>query len=381
MASILRRVEFGVKTKGKKLVVTSPDYRLDIGEGVIGRADLMEEVARIYGYDKIAATRMHDEIPPQRENRTLDLEERIRDYLARMGLQEVITYRMTTGEAEARRLPAGTPPDDKPYIRLLNPISQDRIAMRKSLLASVLEIVERNANLRERVAIFEIGPIFHTSEAGPLPDEYQRLVIALTGPRGVTNWDGAETTQFDFYDVKGLVNNLLNDLGLWDARYEVGQHPSFHPGKCAKVIMGERQLAVLGELHPNVHTQYDFGNYPVQAATINLDVLYELVPERFDSEPVPAYPPVLEDLAFIVNEATPASQVEELIRQTGGKMLNTLALFDVYRSEQIGNGKKSLAYQLTYQNPERTLTDDEVAKLRERIVKRLEQELGAILRG
>jgi phenylalanyl-tRNA synthetase beta chain len=381
MASMLRRVEFGVKTKDKKLVVTSPDYRLDIGEGVIGRADLMEEVARIYGYDKIAATRMHDEIPPQRENRTLDLEERIRDYLARMGLQEVITYRMTTGEAEARRLPAGTPPDDKPYIRLLNPISQDRVAMRKSLLASVLEIVERNANLRERVAIFEIGPIFHASEAGPLPDEYQRLVIALTGPRGVTNWDGAETTPFDFYDVKGLVNSLLNELGLWDAHYEVGQHPSFHPGKCAKVKLGERQLAVLGELHPNVHAQYDFGEHPVQAATINLDVLYELVPERFDSLPVPAYPPVLEDLAFIVAEVTPASQVDELIRQTGGKMLSELMLFDVYRSEQIGNGKKSLAYQLTYQNPERTLTDDEVAKLRERIVKRLEQELGAKLRG
>jgi phenylalanyl-tRNA synthetase beta chain len=381
LATILRKLEFSVKTKGKKLLVTSPDHRLDIGEGVIGKADLMEEVARIYGYEKIAATRMRDQIPPQQTNRTLELEERIRDLLTRAGLQEVITYRMTTGEQEARRLPEGSPPDDKPYIRLQNPISQDRVVMRKSLLASVLEIMERNANLRERVAIFEIGPIFHASEAGPLPDELPRLVIALSGSRGLANWDDAENKPFDFYDMKGTVGNLLRDMGLRDLVFEVGEHPSFHPGKCSKVMMAGRQLGVFGELHPQVHAQYDFGNQPVMAAKVNLDVLYELVPERFDSLPVPTYPPVLEDLAFIIDEAVSADTVDSLIRQTGGKLLTALVLFDLYRSEQIGKGKKSLAYQLTYQHPDRTLTDDEVAKLRERIVQRLEQELGAQLRG
>jgi phenylalanyl-tRNA synthetase beta chain len=381
IATLLKRAEFAVKTKGKKLVVTSPDHRLDIGEGVIGKADLMEEVARLYGYEKIKATRMRDEIPPQRNNQTLELEERIRDILSRMGLQEIITYRMTTGEQEARRLPTGTPPDDKPYIRLLNPISQDRVAMRKSLLASVLEIAEGNSNLRERIALYEIGPIFHASEAGPLPDELQRLVIVLAGPRGVANWDQPDTAPFDFYDVKGIVNELLNDLGLWQLDYQVGQHPSFHPGKCAKVMLSDHQIAVFGELHPQVHAQYDFGMYPVMAATINMDLLYTLVPERFDSEPVPMYPPVLEDLAFIVDESVPANQVERLVRETGGKLLTALTLFDVYRGEQIGAGKKSLAYQMTYQHAERTLTDDEVAKLRERIVKRLEQDLSAKLRG
>lgn len=380
IAAILRKLEFSVENKGKKLLVTNPDHRLDIGEGVIGKADLMEEVARIYGYEKIAATRMGDELPPQHGNRTLELEERIRDFLVRVGLQEVITYRMTTGEQEMRRLPAGTPADDKPYIRLQNPISQDRVVMRKSLLASVLEIVERNANLRERIAVFEIGPIFHVSEDGPLPDELQRLVLAVSGPRGLANWDDAETRPFDFYDMKGLVSSLLHVMGL-RLVFDVGTHPSFHPGKGSTVSVGEKQLGVFGELHPQVHAQYDFPAHPVLAAKINLDALYELVPERFDSEAVPVYPPVLEDLAFIVDEAVPAGQVESLIRQTGGKLLNDLALFDVYRSEQIGAGKKSLAYQLTYQHPEQTLTDEEVAKLRERIVKRLEQELGAKLRG
>lgn len=380
LATILRKLEFDVKTKGKKLTVTSPDHRLDIGEGVIGKADLMEEVARIYGYEKIAATRMHDEIPPQQTNRTLELEERIRDFLTRVGLQEVITYRMTTGQQEARRLPAGTPPDDKPYIRLQNPISQDRVVMRKSLLASVLEIVERNANLRERIAVFEIGPVFHASESGPLPDELPRLVMVISGPRGLANWKVAETEPYDFYDIKGTVEGLLRDMGLGELVFEAGQHPSFHPGKCAKVLMGGRQLGVFGELHPQVHAQYDFGKHPVMAAKLNLDVLYELVPERFDSEPVPVYPPVLEDLAFIFDEAVPADKVDTIIRQAGGKLLTGSVLFDVYRSELIGAGKKSLAYQLTYQHLDRTLTDDEVAKLRESIVKRLEQELGAQLR-
>ncbi|MEX1246979.1 MAG: phenylalanine--tRNA ligase subunit beta [Anaerolineales bacterium] len=381
MAAILRRLEFGVRTQGQKLAVTSPDHRLDIGEGVVGMADLMEEIARVYGYEKIAATRMADELPPQRGNRTLEIEERIRDLLARLGLQEIMTYRLTTPEQEARRLPAGTLPDDKPYVRVANPISQERVVLRKSLLASVLETVERNANLREHLAVFEIGEVFHASEAGPLPDELPRLVLAMAGPREPQHWEAADAGPVDFYDMKGIVGGLLDGLNLGELRYEPGQHPAFHPGKCARVLSGDRQLGVFGELHPQVQSQYDLPRRPVQIATFNLDAIYDVVPERFDSVSVPAYPPVLEDLAFVVSEAIPAGQVEALIRQTGGRLLASLSLFDVYRGEQIGAGKKSLAYQLTYQDPERTLTDEDVAKLRSRIVKRLEQEFGAQLRA
>ncbi|MEX2162614.1 MAG: phenylalanine--tRNA ligase subunit beta [Anaerolineales bacterium] len=381
IAAILRRLEFGVRTKGKKLVVTSPDHRLDIGEGVIGMADLMEEIARVYGYEKIAATRMADQLPPQRGNRKLEIEERIRDLLARLGLQEIMTYRLTAPEQEARRLPAGTPPDGKPYVRVANPISQERAVMRKSLLASVLEVLERNAKLREQLALFEIGEVFHVSESGPLPDELPRLVMAMVGPRETHHWEEAGQGAADFYDMKGVVAELLGELKLGELRYEVGQHPAFHPGKCARVLVGDRQLGVFGELHPQVQGQYDLPDLAVQIATFNLDAIYAVVPERFDSESVPGYPPVLEDLAFVVDESVQAGQVEALIRQTGGKLLAALALFDVYRGEQLGAGKVSLAYQLTYQDPQRTLTDEDVAKLRSRIVKRLEQELGANLRG
>jgi phenylalanyl-tRNA synthetase beta chain len=381
IAAILRKLEFSVTTSGKKLKVKAPDHRLDISAGVVGKADLMEEIARIYGYENIPATRISDQLPPQRGNYSLKVEDRVRDILATLGLQEVITYRLTSPEAEARRLAPGTPPDDKPYIALANPISQDRIVMRKSLLAGVLEIAERNAKLRERISLFEIGPVFHASEGDPLPEELPRLVLVLSGPREPAHWEGADTSPLDFYDVKGALQELLNGLGLHELRFETHHHPSFHPAKCAKVMVGERQLAVFGELHPQVQAQYDLGKDATQVATLNMLVLLDLVPERFDSEPVPAYPPVLEDLAVVVNEAIPASKAQELIAQTGGRLLTDVALFDIYQGDQIGSGKKSLAYRLTYQHPERTLTDAEVAKLREKIVKRLEQDLGAQLRG
>jgi phenylalanyl-tRNA synthetase beta chain len=298
----------------------------------------------------------------------------------RLGLQEIITYRMTAPEQEAKRLPPGTPPDDRPYVKLANAISAERTVLRKSLLASALEIAERNARLRERIALFEIGPVFHASEAGPLPDELQRLVIVLDGPRHPATWQGGEITAMDFFEVKGVVQTLLAGLNLHDVRFEAGTHPSFHPGKVARALVGERQVSVFGELHPQVQAQYDLGSHPLQVATVNMQVLLELVPERFDSKPVPAYPPVIEDLALIVDEDIAAGQVEAMIAQTGGSTLTKVMLFDVYRSEQIGAGKKSLAYQLTYQNAERTLTDGEVAKLRDRITRRLEQELRAVLR-
>ncbi|MBX3003958.1 MAG: hypothetical protein KF828_08370, partial [Anaerolineales bacterium] len=128
-------------------------------------------------------------------------------------------------------------------------------------------------------------------------------------------------------------------------------------------------------------SQYDLGAHTLQAITLNLDVLGELVPERFDSRPVPQYPPVIEDLAVVVDESLPAGKVEAMIAQTGGSLLAAVTLFDVFRGDKIGAGKKSLAYQLTYQHAERTLTDDEVAKLRDRIIRRITQELGAQLRA
>jgi len=369
------------------LHVAGPDHRLDIGEGIVGKADLLEEIARVYGYDRILETRLANELPPQHSNPSLEREERIRDLLVKMGLQEVVSYHMTSIEREARLFLGNTPGVSgdagslKGYVQLVNPIASDRYVMRQNLLSSVMEVVERNARIRARMALFEIGPVFITSEDGDLPDEPQRLAIVLTGPRSLPGWQPADSSSMDFYDLKGVLTALLEALHIEAVRYESAGHPSFHPGKQAKVQAGEREIGVFGELHPVIRQNYDLPGSPLLAAELDLDMLLPLIPERYISQPVPAYPPVLEDLALVVDETLPAERVAEVIHQAGGKIVTGVRLFDVYRGEKIGAGKKSLAYSLTYQAPNKTLTDRDVAGIRTRILRRLEQELGAALRS
>ncbi len=358
----------------------TPDHRLDINEGLVGKADLLEEIARVYGYERIPETRLAAELPPQRSNPTMEGEERITDVLVQLGLQEIVSHRLTTPEREARRLAPGTPADDQPYLRIINPIASDRVAMRHSVLNSLLETLERNSHIRTRMALFEVGPIFMSSEVGERPDELHRLSIVLTGPRSQPGWQPADTSSMDFFDIKGILAALLEALHI-NYRVEPYEHPSFHPGKCARVLAGEKQIGVFGELHPLVHAHYDFPATPVLAADFNLDLLISLIPERYAMQPVSAYPPVLEDLAIVVDEAISAEQVANTIQQGAGHIVTNITLFDVYRGEQIGKGMKSLAYSLTYQSADKTLTDKDVGQVRLRIIRRLEQELGAKLRS
>jgi phenylalanyl-tRNA synthetase beta chain len=384
IAGLLLRLEFEVSLSGETVRAIAPDHRLDIGEGVTGKADVIEEIARIYGYDRIPETRMADQLPPQIGNPLLEKEERVRDRLVVEGLQEIISYRFTTPAREARRIPVTSVADDQPYVRLLNPISADKSVMRHSVLASVLEAAEHNARIRERLALFEIGPVFIPTESGGLPDELQRLSILLAGPRSLPAWQGAEAGRMDFYDLKGLLTSLLEGLHIPDVHYEPTTAPTFHPGKCSRMLCGEKQLGVFGELHPQVREHFDwpaaFSGTPLLAADLDMDTLLALVPTLYDIAPVPEFPPVLEDLALVVDESLPAERVAELIRQTGGKVVREVRLFDVYRGEKVGAGKKSLAYSITYQASDRTLSDKDVAGLRAHILRKLEQELGAKLR-
>ena len=391
MGELLRRLEFTVEIRDQAVRATVPDHRLDISEGITGKADLMEEIARVYGYELIPETRMSDELPAQRGNPSLEREERLRDLLVELGLQEVVNYRLTAPEREARRLPPTAPSTDKPYLHLTNPIASDRNVLRQSLLSGLLEVLESNARLRERIALFEIGPVFTASEESDLPDELLRLAIVLFGPRTLPAWQKSDAASMDFFDLKGLLEAMLDGLHLEGIRYEPAEHPSFHPGKCARVLLESapgvevRQLGVLGELHPLVHTRYDLppsaAGIPILAADLDLQAILEAMPALYPLQPVPAYPPVLEDLAVIVDEAVPASRVEQVIRQAAGKTLAALRLFDVYRGDQVGPGKKSLAFSLTYQAPDRTLTDSEALQLRQRIIRGLDQELGAKIRS
>jgi phenylalanyl-tRNA synthetase beta chain len=372
IADLLTRLEFKCTVDKNSVKVKTPPHRIDIGEGVIGLADVLEEVARVYGYDRIPETRMADALPPQIGNPAHEWEERTRDILVSLGLQEVVSYRMTSPERERRLVP------HENYAMLANPIAPERRVMRRSLLASLLENVEKNARA-ESIEMFEIGPIFEPVK-NDVPNEPRRLAMAMTGLRTSTAWDVKDSTCFDFFDMKGRIELLLGGLLLTDVSYTANDSVQFlHPGKAAAVKVNGGIVGVFGDLHPLVREKYDFGESAVIVAEFDLDALRNATPV-YGILPVSEFPPVFEDIAVIVDESVAAEGVESLIRQTGGSTVTHVRLFDVYRGEQIGAGKKSLAYSLTYQS-EKTMTDAEAAAIRNKIVKRLEHEVGAKLRS
>jgi phenylalanyl-tRNA synthetase beta chain len=380
IAGLLTRLEYECAIQGDSVTAQAPPYRTDVADGIVGQADAIEDIARLYGYDKIPGARLADELPPQRSNPAEERDRALQDLLTDMGLQEVVSYRLTSPETEARLLPKGSPVESLAYVEMQNPIAEERRVMRRSVLACVLEALERNIRHRERIALFEIGPAFIPVDGHLLPDEPQRLALAMTGRRHPSAWDVQNGTMMDTFDLKGVVEALLEALHVKDARFEAAEHPTYHPGKCARLMAGDVELGYLGELHPLVKENYDFLSSPVLAAELDADALYRLADQRFEAAPVPAYPPVIEDLAMIVAEEMPAAQVRETILKAGGFILKDVELFDIFRGEQIGTGNKSLAYRLTWQAPNRTLNDKEVGKMRERVIQVLEKEIKAKVR-
>jgi phenylalanyl-tRNA synthetase beta chain len=380
IAGLLARLEYECTIQGDSVTAKAPPYRTDVAEGIVGQADAIEDIARLYGYDKIPGARLADELPPQRGNPAEERDRALQDLLTDMGLQEVVSYRLTSPEAEARLLPKGRPAEPLAYVEMQNPIAEERRVMRRSVLACALEALERNIRHHERIALFEIGPAFIPVDGQLLPDEPQRLALAMSGRRHPAAWDVQNGTMMDAFDLKGVVEALLEALHVKDVRFEAAEHGSYHPGKCARLVAGDTELGYLGELHPLVKENYDFLSSPVLAAELDADALYRLAEKRFEAESVPAYPPVIEDLAMIVAEEMPAAQVRETILKAGGFILKDVELFDIFRGEQVGAGNKSLAYRLTWQAPNRTLNDKEVGKMRERVMQTLEKELKAKVR-
>lgn len=382
IAELLTKLDFKCSIAGETVTVQTPPHRLDIGEGLIGKADVLEEVARLYGYNRIPSTRLYQAMPSLRGDPTLELEEELKDILSGLGLTEIISYRLTSPEREARALPPGAAaPTESDYVVLANPIATERRVMRRSLLANVMEALEKNAHQRDRLALFEVGPVFIPVQGERLPNETPQLVIALTGQRELAAWDHKTDDLLDFYDMKGVVEALLDTLHIPDIHWtpEGGAH--LHPGACAAVWSGEVKMGEIGMLHPLVKERYDLTAAPVLLAEFDLNTLLGQVPSQRTTQPVPTFPPILEDIAVVVDEAVTAEQLEAVIRQAGGKLLASVRLFDIFRDEKLGAGKKSMAYGLTYQAPDRTLTDRDAASIRQRVIRRLKEELGANLRS
>ncbi|MGB8647144.1 MAG: phenylalanine--tRNA ligase subunit beta [Anaerolineae bacterium] len=379
-------------------MVTPPDYRLDVD----GSDDVIEEIVRIYGYDRIPSTLISDALPPQVGNPALEREERARDLLIDTGLQEIVTYTMTTPGHEALLTPvpeaqgrvgAFDPRPLRPYVEIENPISAERAVMRQSLLPSMLDVLAANLRYTRRAALFEIGKVYLQRIAGDgpeenpgdqaanLPREKYRLGIILTGPRDEPSWQNADTRPVDFYDLKGVVESFIAGLHVGEVAYASSNNPLLHPGRGAVLHVGNVEGGVFGELHPVVRERWGLPIQVVLVGEFDLEVLLGPISDRFRVKALPRYPAVVQDIALIVDDSTPAARVHELIRQTGGAQLANAWLFDVYRGEPLLPDKKSLAFRLTFQSPDRGLTDADAAKIREKIVQRLVHELAAELRS
>ncbi len=380
---LLERGGFRVEVEGDVVHAVAPDWRLDIGAGIIGRADLIEEIARIAGYDTIPTTLMDDAMPPQFDKSDFLHEEAVRDTLAALGLREIVSYRFTWPGREARLTPPGLPSalPDADYVEIANPIAPEKSVLRKSILTGLLEAARANARFRDRQQLFEIGSIYLSCAGQALPDEPRRLGLLLTGRREAETWANSVAAAFDFFDLKGVVEALLDGLHIEGATVRQAQHPSYHPGRCAELVIDGRVVGIFGELHPTVAAAFDLGAAAVLAADLDLEALLPLISDLHAVHALPTMPPVLQDIALVVDEAKTHAEVEAVIRKAGGNLLKDVRLFDIYRGDPVPAGKKSLAFSLTYQTDDRTLTDKEVARVQEKIVRLSERELGATLRA
>ena len=357
--------------------VTVPYYRLDV-EIV---ADLIEEVARVTGYDKIPSTLLREELPPQRRNLSLEREQRVRDILVGCGLTEVITYSLTNLDSVARLDPARQPVDAEAYVRIANPLTPEREYMRRTLMNALLETLRDNLRFTDRVAIFELARVYLPQPSQELPDEPRRLCIAMSGPRRPTTWSGADAEPLDFFDLKGLLETLCGHLHLKDCAYVSTEHATFQTGRAARLLAGGTDVGVLGEVATLVRDNFNIPAQRVCLAELDVEALLAQAPPSYRQEATSRFPAVTQDLALVVGEGVPAAQVHAAIVRAGGRLLKNAELFDVYRGAQVPAGKKSLAYALTFQAPDRTLTDEEVSKQQTRILRVLEKELGAQLRA
>ncbi len=376
-ARLLRSLEFGVDLAGKDaLKATVPEHRLDVQEGA---ADLIEDLARLYGYDRLPATLLSDQLPPQATNEPLEFEERCRDLLVAVGLQEVIHHSLTTPEKEK---PLGLPPAER--VTLKNPITAERTVMRHSLLAGLLDTLERNLRHSKDVRLFEIGAVYLPKSEALLPEEPRRVSLAVSGQRQPEFWGdamGATSTSLDFFDIKGMVEAPFNALHLKDVTYQLAQLPALHPARSAALVVQGQTVGCFGELHPRVAAAFKLGDRLVLVGEFDLEALRTAAPRRHPYIPVTEFPAALRDIAVVVDEALPAERLTGEIRAAGGQLLRGLRLFDLYRGDSIGAGKKSLAYALTYQAADRTLTDKEIDKAHKKIEDRLKHVLKAQIRG
>jgi phenylalanyl-tRNA synthetase beta chain len=364
MEAIFRSLGAAVERRGDHLLITPPFWRRDLNL----TEDLVEEVARIIGYDELPATGLRGEIPATPPDPVMTTSERVRDLMVAAGLQEVITYPLVSRELLHRAGPAPEP------IALLNPMTSEQSVLRTSLRPSLLKTVAENLRRQEDgLALFEVGLVYLPRE-GDLPDERPLLAFALAGPRGRGSWLGVNAP-YDFFDGKGIVEALGERLRL-TLSFSRASDPFYHPGRAAEVRRDGALVGTFGEVTPEVCAAFGLSGRVVYGELEVRALVNDAIPVY---QPVSRFPDVVQDLALVLDEAVEAEQVRAVL--AAGRYVQEVRLFDVYRGAPLPPGKKSLAFTLRFRAPDRTLTEDEVARIRTGLVERLGRQFGATLRG
>jgi len=363
MVDILRKLEFEVNSED--MMITVPSFRSDIET----EADIAEEIARIYGYNNIPSTLLSGETTQGQKTYKQKIESKVKDCLVGQGLSEIITYSFTNPKVfDDLNIPSDSVLRNA--VTITNPLGEESSIMRTTTLASMLEVLSRNYSHRiDEVALFELGTIYlpKSLPVNELPEEKVMVTVGMYG--GV-----------DFYDLKGIVEELLHTLGIKEYTVEKeSQNPSFHPGRTAKLYVNGKELGIFGEVHPAVLENFEIG-IRSYVAMLDFNLLCNASNLNVKYKPLPKYPAVTRDISMLVNEQVMVKEIETVIKKCSGKLLEELKLFDVYKGKQIPEGMKSVAYSIVFRAADRTLTDEDVNHVFDKIVKALQENLGAQLR-
>ncbi|WFA09878.1 phenylalanine--tRNA ligase subunit beta [Tissierella sp. Yu-01] len=358
----------GIKSTydGKLIHSLVPTFRLDINI----EADLIEEVGRLYGFHNIQPKALLGGLTRGEKPFKIRIEDKVKAILQGLGLNEVMTYSFISPKAYDK---IKLPEDDihRKYIKLINPLGEDYSTMRTTLLPNMLDLLSRNYNRGvESVYAYEIGNTFipKSIPVTELPEEKKVLSIGAYG-------------EVDFYEIKEIIEITLSKLGIYGFDYErLESNPTYHPGRTAKIFSNGELLGVVGEIHPDVLENYDIKTR-LYSAQLDFDKVVELTNLDIKYKPLPKYPAMIRDIAIVVKEDVLVGDIEKIILKHGGGLIERLELFDIYRGSQIDEGLKSVAYSIVYRSYDRTLTDEEVNKIQELIIKDLENSIDAKLRS
>ncbi len=349
-----------MRVEGNELVV--PPFRGDMER----TADLAEEIARLYGFDRIPSTLYRGAAADGGYSKEQLFRANLKNAAVAYGFYEIATYSFISPKAYDR---IGMPADDerRNSIKLINPLGEDTSVMRTTALPSMLDAVAYNRNRKaEEIALFECATVYFPTEDG-LSKEEKQLVLAMSG-------------KGDFYDLKGYVEGILDTVAVKEYKCASATEFGFHPGICAVLTQGKKVLGIMGQIHPAVMEEYGLAK-DTYAAILNVNALFASASAEKQFKRLPAFPALTRDLALVMDDALEAGAVAESIKKSGGKALESVKVFDVYKGTGVAEGKKSVAYSLVFRLPDKTMNDADADKAVANILRVLEAEAGITLRS